>query len=552
MKYSMAEIGSVMILFSTVSMAESPLPTFHKEAITEHPYQRTEQQENSIDTNAMDRSYMGNTGTASWSVFYVQRIIIDSNLPKPNTMNPQLQQILDSYRHRNVSVSEFPKLIADITAYYRAQGYTAPQVFISQQDIKNSILRIHVSMATYGTVILVKNESDVKNSILQRYIRNLKAGEIITDKPLERAIQNLNDLPAVTARAVLQPGTPSGTTKLGIEVMRQPVWNSYLFTDNSGGYYSGKYRYGLHTAINDPTHAGDTMTVSGTLTSHHVKDYSVNYEMPVGIDGTRWGVGWSQSSYELHTNSLYDSLGQSQGISWYGLTPLYSGKQKRVSFIYGYDHRDIQDSLRFHVTSEMDNETDKIGNVWHMGISGSWSKPHQDIQYDVTYWYGHIHTEDTMGDETPSDGIYHKATGDFLSVWYENQWNYRISASGQVSNRFLDGSEQFYLGGMDGVRAYGASDGYGDAGYLLSGEIRRQTGIKNLEAAAFMDTSGAKLRGSDSSWDHLSGWGLGLHYQKDNDWDIQLDYAWKIHARDDRTEPGNCNGRLWLQVYKMF
>ena len=122
MKYSMAEIGSVMILFSTVSMAESPLPTFHKEAITEHPYQRTEQQENSIDTNAMDRSYMGNTGTASWSVFYVQRIIIDSNLPKPNTMNPQLQQILDSYRHRNVSVSEFPKLIADITAYYRAQG----------------------------------------------------------------------------------------------------------------------------------------------------------------------------------------------------------------------------------------------------------------------------------------------------------------------------------------------------------------------------------------------------------------------------------------------
>lgn len=65
MKYSMVAISSVMILFSTVSMAESPLPTFHKEAITEHPQQRIEQQENSIDTNAMDRRYLGNTGTAS-------------------------------------------------------------------------------------------------------------------------------------------------------------------------------------------------------------------------------------------------------------------------------------------------------------------------------------------------------------------------------------------------------------------------------------------------------------------------------------------------------
>ena len=552
MKYHMAAIGSVMIMFSTVSMAESPLPTFNKEAITEHPHQRMEQQENSIDTDAMYRSYMGNTGTASWSLFYVQNIIIDGNLPKTDTMNPQLQHILDSYRHRNVSVSEFPKLIADVTAYYRTQGYTAPQVFISQQDIKNSLLRIHVSMATYGTILLVKNESDVKDSVLQRYLRNLKAGEIIKDKPLELAVQNLNDLPAVTARAVLQPGTQHGTTKLGIEVMRQPVWNSYIFTDNSGGYYSGKYRYGIHTEINNPTHEGDSLIFNGTLTSHNVKDDSINYELPVGIDGTRWGTGWSQSSYELHTNSVYDSLGQSQGISWYGSTPLYREKQKRLTFIYGYDHRDIQDSLRFHVTSERNNETDKIGNVWHIGVSGSQSKPHRDIQYDVTYWYGHIHTEDTMGSKTPSDGIYRKATGDFLSVWYDGTWSYRLNGSGQVSNRSLDGSEQFYLGGMDGVRAYGASDGYGDAGYLLSGEIRRKTGIPYLEAATFVDTAGAKLRGNTPSWDYLSGWGLGLRYQNDNDWDIQLDYAWKIHARDDRTEPGNRNGRFCLQVYKML
>lgn len=439
-----------------------------------------------------------------------------------------------------------------MTEYYRTQGYTVPQAVIPPQEVENGILKIHVYTAKYDTIALVKNESDVKDRVLQRYIHSLKSGETIKDKPLELAMNNLNDLPAVTARAVLAPGTQDGTTKLGIEVLRRPVWNNYVFFDNGGGYYSGKYRYGFHTEINNPAHLGDKVILSGMLTSHDVKNYSMRYELPVGSDGTRWGVGWNQSSYELHTNDFYDSLGQSRGLSWYGLTPLYRDRLNRLTLLYGYDHRRIRDRLHFHILSGMESITDKTSDVWHIGIGGSQYDPNQFTQYDLIYWQGRIRTDDHMGSTTAYDGTYHKLTGDLLSVWYDGPWNYRINASGQLANRSLDGSEQFYLGGMNGVRAYGASDGYGDAGYLVSGEIRRQTGIKNLEAAVFVDTAGAKLRGSTPVWDHLSGWGVGLRYQKPDDWNVQLDYAWKIHARDDRTEPDNHNGRLWLQVYKMF
>lgn len=38
----------------------------------------------------------------------------------------------------------------------------------------------------------------------------------------------------------------------------------------------------------------------------------------------------------------------------------------------------------------------------------------------------------------------------------------------------------FYLGGMNGVRAYGASEGSGDIGFTATAEVRRQTGIKGL------------------------------------------------------------------------
>ena len=543
--------AAVVCCTSTV-MAASPIPTFDKDAVTVHPYQRTGQQDTPIDTSTMDSSQMGNTGTASHPAFYVQKIILDSTTLKPEDTTGTLQNILNAYSQRSVSVDELSKLIADVTEYYRTQGYTVPQAVIPPQEVENGILKIHVYTAKYDTIDLVKNESDVKESVLQRYIHSLKPGETIKDKTLELAMNNLNDLPAVTARAVLAPGAQDGTTKLGIEVLRRPVWNNYVFFDNGGGYYSGEYRYGFHTEINNPAHLGDKVILSGMLTSHDVKNYSVRYELPVGSDGTRWGIGWNQSSYELHTNNLYDSLGQSRGISWYGLTPLYRDRLNRLTLLYGYDYRRIRDRLHFPIFFGMENVTDKTGNVWHIGIGGSQYYPNQFTQYDLIYWQGRIHTDDHMGSKTAYDGTYHKLTGDLLSVWYDGPWNYRINASGQLANRSLDGSEQFYLGGMNGVRAYGASDGYGDAGYLVSGEIRRQTGIKNLEAAVFVDTAGAKLRGSAPAWDHLSGWGVGLRYQKPDDWNVQLDYAWKIHARDDRTEPNNHDGRLWLQVYKMF
>lgn len=552
MNYKIAAAWCAMMLCSSAAMASSPIPTFDKEAVTVHPYQRTGQQEKTLDMQGIDDSKLGNTGTAEHPTFYVQKIIIDSTTPDAADSDGTLQHILDSYSHRSISVEEMSALTAKVTEYYRTQGYTVPQAVVPPQEVENGVLKIHVYTAKYDTITLTKNESDVKDSVLQRYIHNLKVGETIKDKPLELAMNNLNDLPAVTARAVLAPGTQRGTTKLGIEVLRRPVWNNYVFFDNGGGYYSGKYRYGFHTEINNPAHMGDKIILSGMLTNHDVKNYSMRYELPVGCDGTRWGIGWSQSSYELHTNNLYDSLGQSRGISWYGLTPLYRDRMNRLTLLYGYDHRSIRDRQHLNILSEPEIVTDKTSNVWHIGVSGSQYYPNQFTQYDVIYWLGRMHTDDHMGSATNYDGTYHKLTGDLLTVWYDGPWNYRINASGQLANRSLDGSEQFYLGGMNGVRAYGASDGYGDAGYLVSGEIRRQTGIKNLEAAVFIDTAGAKLRSSNPAWDHLSGWGVGLRYQKPDDWNIQLDYAWKIHARDDRTEPDNHNGRLWLQVYKMF
>lgn len=121
-----------------------------------------------------------------------------------------------------------------------------------------------------------------------------------------------------------------------------------------------------------------------------------------------------------------------------------------------------------------------------------------------------------------------------------------------MANRDLDGSERFYLGGINSVRAYPASETSGDAGYSATLEIRRATGIEGLEVATFIDTGRVRLAKSANQYESLSGWGLGLRYSKPNDWYAQFDYAWKINAQPYQSEDHDHNGRMWFQVYKMF
>ena len=533
------------LLFSAQAMAQSPIPTFDKEAVTVHPYNRTGQ-EKVIDSQDMSGIYKpGNTGTDEDPAFYVKKITLTGFALPDDT--GALQKILDAYTGRSVKVAELQKLTDAVTAYAKNNGFTVAQAVVPPQEVQDGELEIKVYVAEYDTIRITENTSDVADSVLQRYLHKLKPGDTITDKNLELAMNNLNDLPGVTARAVLRPGERPGTTAVDVQVLDRPVWNNYVFVDNGGGYYSGRYRYGFNTEINNPGRQGDKFTLSGMMSSHDVKSYSARYETPVGSDGTRVGVAYSQSMYELHTNEFYNSLGKSRGISIYGMTPLYRDRMNRLTAIYGYDHRRIEDRYRFRFGGIPEIKVKKDADVWHVGISGSQYYPNEFTQYDLIYWYGDM---DTDGGAY-YDGAYHKLTGDLLKVWYDGPWNYRVRFQGQLANRALDGSEQFYLGGINGVRAYGNGDGYGDAGWLGSAEIRRQTGVEGLEVAAFIDTGYADNKAANYS-EHLSGWGLGLRYAKNNDWYAQLDWARKIDGREDWSEPNDHDDRIWFQVYKMF
>lgn len=544
MKKELTMTLAMSLVLSGAAMAQSPIPTFDKEAAAVYPYNRTGDEKTVID-EVPDDFRPGNTGTEESPAFYVKQIRLTGfTLPE---RDGRLSAILADYSGRSVKVDELRALTGRLTAYAKSCGYPVAQAVVPPQEVKDGLLEIQMYVASYDTVTVVKNTSDVTDSVIKGYLQRLKTGETMTDRKLEKAINNLNDLPGVIARAVLRPGSEPGTTAVDVEVMDRPIWNNYVFVDNGGGYYSGRYRYGFNLEIDNPGHQGDKIVLSGSMSSHDTDSWSARYEAPVGRDGSRLGVAYSRSEYELNTNDWYSTLGDSEGLSIYGLTPLYRDRSDRLTLIYGYDHREIENRYRFKGQVVPDLKNEKNANVWHVGISGSQYAPNEFLQYDLIYWYGDMSTD---GGNTYIDGSYQKLTGDLFKVWYDGSWNYRFRGSWQLADKPLDGSEQFFLGGMSGVRAYGNGDGYGDAGWLGSFEIRRATGIEGLEAAVFLDGGYAKIR--NGYGEHLYGWGVGLRYAMRDDWYAQLDYARKIDGRADWAEPDDHNGRLWFQVYKMF
>lgn len=269
-------MAAVCLLVASSALAQSPIPTFDKEAVTPHPYNRTGQQDViSGDETPSGEFRPGNTGTKDDPAFYVKSIKL-TGFELPDKVG-RLQEILNKYQKRSVKVAELNNLTAEITAYAKECGYTVAQAVVPPQEVAGGSLEIKVYVANYDKINITQNDSDIATSVLNNYLSGLKPGSTITDSKLEDAINNINDLPGVQARAVLKPGGEPGTTSLDVEATRRPVWNNYVFVDNGGGYWSGRYRYGFNTEINNPGKIGDKFILNGMLSSHDVKNYGIRY-----------------------------------------------------------------------------------------------------------------------------------------------------------------------------------------------------------------------------------------------------------------------------------
>ena len=283
-------ITLALLLSCTTAAAAPALPSTNSDlrALEQNKAQTPQQAElTSVQTEGDKLS-----GEQSFTVDFI-------NFTSPDNIDKAAcEELVADYVGQELTLSKLQQAADKVTDYLRKQGYTVATAFIPPQQIANGAVEIRVLLGNLGQVT-VNNKSGLKDAVISSFIDRLHGGDAIKTNELETVLNNLNDLLGIRAAGMLKAGASVGSSDLEIIVADKKAVETILYADNHGGKYSGRYRYGFQTTLNDPGRIGDKFTVGGTLSNEDMRNYNFGYEMPISGNGSRLGISYSQMDYTL-------------------------------------------------------------------------------------------------------------------------------------------------------------------------------------------------------------------------------------------------------------
>lgn len=473
-----------------------------------------------------------------------------------------LQKIVKDSIGQDLSIKELAQVADQITQYYRSHGYMVAKAYIPEQDMADGVVALTVVEGVYGK-IYINNLSRLKQQAIVDVLEKVQPGQVIVKSELERAILLLNDLPGIEARLSLSPGSRFGQTDLSVEVTDAKAVAGTVQMNNSGSKYTGENVAGLTLELQNPFGRGDAIVLEGLLSNGAGLDRGrISYEAPLSGMGWYVGAGYSRMNYQLGEDfSLLDGYGTAKSFNTYVRYALVRSYKENLGLQISYENKRLNDSLNAVSISSV-----KSSNAWTLSLTGDKRDPSVVHSYLASFSTGRLGIKTMAAEEfdsitAKSAGMYGKYTIHGVRLQKINEHvSWYTSLSGQSANKNLDPSEKMSLGGAYGVRAYPNGEASGDEGYLLTTELRfvLPTSAQfpgQLLAAGFFDTG--KMRANKDPWDssvnqkRLSGVGLGLIWQKDKEFFLRIDYAWKTGRTVDSSD-NNDNGRLWFRGATYF
>ena len=225
-----------------------------------------------------------------------------------------------------------------------------------------------------------------------------------------------------------------------------------------------------------------------------------------------------------------------------------------MNVTYGWDYRKMKDELK-----SVDYSVKKHSNTFHLGINGFEQFSKNAVSYDVTAYVGNLTGDSAHIGAIPlrvePEGTFSKIVANLTSVQtFSKQWDILLRFQGQMAGNNLDSSEQIYLGGANAVRAYPQGEGSGDEGYQATAELRYHTKVPGVTLSTYFDIGHVKYthNGAMPGGTTLKGWGIGVAWNRPNDFFARFDYARRIGLANNATDDAKSKQRMWFMLGKNF
>lgn len=474
----------------------------------------------------------------------IQRVSVKSFRITGNTFIPtdQLKAAVQPYEGRDLSLDEMKEAAAAVTALYHADGHLLVRALIPPQDYRDGVVDMLVLEGKIGAVTVEGNEYYSTEFITSHF----DAGDIIDMENFQRALLLLNEYPDLKVQAVLKAGSTPGTADVTLKVKDSRPLHGVIDYNNFGSLGTGVNKAGLTVEAANLI-GGDKLTVRGVagFPSVHNNFFMANYIVPVDTDGTKVGVAYSSGAYivgrelevldlrgnaDIYTVSVSRALTRTLTRStdiWLNLShndvrnsilgePFNRDRYNAIRLGYSMDLRDLDGRTFLRaVVSRGVGGLEDVTTVSRLGAEGDFTKLNLDAARV----------------QTLAPGFYAVMRG-----------------SAQLSRDPLISAEGFVVGGPDSVRGYQQGELLGDAGYIVSFELRKSLVGDDFQVVGFFDHGTVvKYLAILDDYDRrsLTGAGFGFRIVPWKNANLRVDVGFPV-------TPAQSSSRLNPAVYTQF
>jgi len=500
----------------------------------------------------------------------VLRYAVDDSAPAE--LRAALPKLTERYTGKDRSFEDLVNAAAEVTRFLQRElGYYLGYAYLPEQAPADGVIRIAVLEGRLDRVVL--NWADgmpVDRDVVEAYLARLQPGSILRVRDVERVVFLVNDLRGITARFEVKAGTTPGTATLVVTPRAESVWSGKVEADVNGSRFLGVYRFGGLAQMNSPFGRGDGFTANALVSTTGGLGFALlSYTTPVGSDGIKLGTSLSGVRYQLDKEAFpLDLNGTAVTLNAYGLYPLVRSRNLNVFTLASFEHKmydDKQSGAGTHTQKNVDTlALGATGDFRDSLLSGGVNT------YDFTIIGGSVKYPDGRPAALDDSPNFTKVTYGFtrLQDVITGRVLAYVSLRGQQALKNLDTTEQFRLGGPEGVRAYATGEGTGDSGTILSLELRFLPPeewfgriAREMVASAFIDAGAIRYRQdpkpaaantrTEANTDVFTGAGFGLSWVRPNEYALRFSLSKPISGTP-RSDTVVKDPRVYLLATKLF
>ncbi len=217
--------------------------------------------------------------------FTLASIVVEgSTVYEPGDFLPLYEELVGT----EISLADVYKVASAISAKYRSDGYILSRAIVPPQTIEGGQVKLQ-AVEGYINEVIIEGDIAGRESLLNAYAQNIVSARPLNAAQLERYLLLADDLPGVTAKAVLTPSVEApGASDLVLFIEHKHV-DIAVGADNRGSKFAGPYQASLLIDLNSPFGLYDRTRGRAIVASQseELRFLEITHDEILGSEGTR-------------------------------------------------------------------------------------------------------------------------------------------------------------------------------------------------------------------------------------------------------------------------